>query len=615
MEEEQASIIQFEPSLSELNLSQERVQIIKEGFISARDYRDLLQARLISHVWLSLGTDVPQEVRELTQNLEEEWEEGNINIKFDNQLEDETVSDKEEILFRKIQRCTDQNEKLKSGEGRVFAVVIPSYWKEEEDLPRALASVAKQRLDDTVVVVVSDNNDEEGKKKFDVGQAARGKGANVAVDSIVGNIASARRKGIDRALRGENLLAENTILIGNDSDSILGVDYLQSVREAYKDGSVIATTGPVEFDSDHPSFTKEAEWGKNFLKNSAEKEVFFAPGSNWTMRADVYKYIGGHTLDYAGNDDSNLSQKIRDYLKYEGKKIGRRAIYVPDQVVITSARKLADESGALSSTKLLRYRWELAKRNFFEVVHPEGFGGLIDPRDTRKEVVFGQLRKWRDRLKDLKYLFSREGEERVRNMIRVLRTWDNFYQRVNNLPEVKEAILGETKKARRDINSAFQREFQERGIIPAEGSTSVLAGTVLQEEKREVSVFVIKKPSDKGNGSRYLAVEIESDPSSDTPPVIASLVEIDEGADSRFTKVSWYPERMFFHPDDDYPRTAALIFNTHHASIAKVPTENVDILVGEDEVREKAKLLETAYKNSRGEDNSAIEILQEYITF
>lgn len=603
----------FESAITELHFSPERTQILKEGYLSAKGNKDLLQARLLTSAWSSRNAEPPQEVQELTQNLEQEWENGTINVKFDTQLEDETVVDKEEILYKKIQRCTDQNEKLKGEQGGVFAVVIPSYWKEEDGLPHTLTSIGEQRLDDTVIVVVSDNNDEEGKEKFDVGLLAKGKGANVATGSIPANIASARRKGVDRALRGGNLSTANMILIGNDSDSDMGKGYLRGVREAYKDELIIATTGPVEFDSDHPSFTEEAKRGRKFLTDSAESGLFFAPGANWTVRAKVYCHIGGHTLDYGGNDDTNLSQKLRDYFKYEGRAKGEKAAFVPDQVIITSTRKLADETGALSRRNLLRYKWELAKRSFLEVTHPEGFGGLIDPRDSRAEVVLGQLRKLRDRYKDYKYWFSKDGEERARHMIRVLRTWDNFYQRVNNVPKVKEAVLNDTQKERFAIDTTFQREFQERGIAYSEGTASALAGTVLQEANREVSVFVIKKPSEKGDGSRYLAVEIERDPSSDSPPIIASLVEIDEGAKERFTKVYWSPERMFFHPDDDYPRTATLIFKTHHGSVSEIPTENVNVFISDDEIKEKASLLLSAYKNSLGEDNETLNVLRDYV--
>ena len=245
------------------------------------------------------------------------------------------------------------------------------------------------------------------------------------------------------------------------------------------------------------------------------------------------------------------------------------------------------------------------------VAHGEGLlESIKNPRDVKSNLILSQLRKWKDRLKDLKYLFSRQGEERVRNIIRILRTWDNFYQRVNNTPEVRKAVLKDTQKTRDNINATFRREFQERGI--GEETNSILAGTILQEQGREVSVFVLKKPSEKGQGNRFLAVEVERDPSSNLPPTIASLVEIDEGAARKFTKVFWYPERMFFHPDDDYPRAATLIFNTHHSTIAKVPSGSVSVFVGKD-VRERAALLFSAYENSEGKDDDAINVLKDYL--
>lgn len=615
MEEERAVANTFESSLSELNLSPDRARIVKEGFISARENKDLFQARLISSAWSLSGADTPRVLRELSQNLEQEWEGGNINIKFDTQLEDETVTDDEEILFRKIQRCTDQNEGLKSVEKRAFAVVVPSYWKEEKGLPKTLASVSEQRFDDTVIVVVSDNNDEEGKGKFDVGDYAKGKGANVATGSIFGNIASARRRGVDRALKSEKLSTSPMVIISTDSDSYFQESSLKAIRSAFEDSSVIATTGPLEYRSDE-DLLRIVEAGINrHIKERTKAGFAHLPGANTAVRADIYKHIGGYCLDYQLGEDGNLAQKIRDYLKYEGRSKGEKATYLEGQIVSTSARKYLDEEGRFSEELRRAYDTPLFKEYFLRVAHGEGLlQTIIDPRDVRTNAILLQMRKWKDRLMDLKYLFSGQGEERVRNIIRILRPWDNFYQRVNNLPRVKRAILKDTKKSRTAIDSVFRREFEERGMASPEG-LAVLSGTVLKGEDREVFVFVFKKPSEKGKGDRFLAVEVERDPSSDSPPIIASFTEIDEGAAKHFTKVSWYEERMYFHPDDDYPRAAAVVFTTHHASISKVPTENVDVLIGEEEVRQKTGLLRDAYDNSKGDDNPTIVILHEYIEF
>jgi hypothetical protein len=89
-------------------------------------------------------------------------------------------------------------------------------------------------------------------------------------------------------------------------------------------------------------------------------------------------------------------------------------------------------------------------------------------------------------------------------------------------------------------------------------------------------------------------------------------VEIDEGAEQRFTKVAWYPERMFFHPDDDYPRTAALVLNTHYGSISRIPTEHVSILIGVEEIKKGGQLLSTAYRNSIDGDKT-LEVLKDFV--
>jgi len=613
---EDLSISTFESSVSELQLSPERNSILKEGFLSAKQNKDLLQARLITNVWSSGSVIAPQEVQELTRSLEQECENGTINVKFDTQLEDETVTDEEEILFRKIQRYTNQNDRLKSGEARVYAIVVPSYWKEEEGLPHTLDSIHEQRFDDTVIVVVSDNNDEQGRQKFDVGSLAKGKGANIATGSIPGNIAFARRKGVDRALVSESLSNIPLILVGTDSDTLLEPGYLSSVRAAYERKEIVATTGPIHFASeDEQVKALEEKINKKHIKDRTEKGLLFMGGANATIRADIYRMLGGYCLDYGVAEDGNLSQKIRDYLKHEGFAKGEKGIFVEGQTVITSARKFLDDEGRLSPKMVRAYSLGIGKKYFTKIVHPDSLKGIFSGgRDTLEEIFLGQARILVDKLKDLKYLFSRQGEKRIRNLIRTLRQWDNFYQRVANHPKTRQAVLNETQGTRNGIGSTFNREFRERSLVPTEDEASVLVGTVLQQEDKEITVFVVRKKSERGDGDRYLAVEVECDPSSDKPPIIASLVEIDEGASERFTKVSWYSERMYFHPDDDYPRTAILIFNTHSASISKVPTEKVDVYIGEKEIRDKAKLLFSAYENSKGEDNKAVEVLRDYVS-
>ena len=599
-------------AITELRLSSERSKILGEGFKSAKVNRDLFQARLLCGVWSSNGIKPPSALEELTRTLDKECNEGKINQKFDTQLEDPTITDKEELVFRKIQRCTDQNERLRTGESRVFAVVVPSYWREEVGLPLMLSSIKEQRFDDTVIVVVSDNNDEEGREKLDISQLAKKDGANVATGSIVANIASARRTGIDRALISDSLSTNPMILIGNDSDSYIKAGYLQAVREAFRDPRVIATTGPLEYRLDSPQMRKVEGKINSHIKERTEGGFAHLPGANAAIRADVYRHIGGYCLDYRIGEDGNLAQKVRDYVKYEGKGRGERVVYVAGQVISTSARKYVDENGNYSEDKHQEYDRPLFKEYFLNVAHGEGLlEQVLSPRDVSSSTILSQLRKWKDKFHDLKYLLSRDGENRVRNMIRILRTWDNFYQRTNNSPEIREAILGDTAEVRSEIDLVIQRELKERGLGASVTETVVLTGTVVRDDKREVSIFIVRKPSDNGIDSRYLAVEVETTSSSDLP-IIASLVEIDEGAEQRFTKVAWYPERMFFHPDDDYPRTAALVLNTNYDSISRIPTEHVSILIGVEEIKKGGQLLSTAYRNSIDGDKT-LEVLKDFV--
>lgn len=565
----------FESSVSELQLSTERSLIFKEGFLSAKQSKDLLQARLISGVWSSKSMTVPQEVQELTRNLEQEWEGGTINVKFDTQLEDETVTDEEEILFRKIQRCTNQNERLKSGEGRVFAVVIPSYWREEEGLPRTLDSIREQRFDDAVIVVVSDNNDEEGRKKFDIGRLSKTNGANVATGSVEGNIASARRKGIDRAKNNLNNL-ENLIIVGLDSDTIAQSSFLNEVRDAFKDESVVAWTDRLNFGDDTPEELKNFENSANEGRKDLIKRTrgCILSGAMHAVRADVYKAVGGHTLDYVGGEDLNLSEKIYQYIRQqkalEGKTLKMR---LSDKgLAVTSPRKFLDEDGHFSRerTVAILEQWHEFGRNV-----------------ARTEEIAGKAiksRKITERLSRIKNMFNRGGVQKIRDGLIRRRKLDGDFQRTVNLPEVRNATLEETKEARMRIDETIEREIIELQnkhpnleINPE--SNFYLSGLTHKDEEREM-LLVIRRSPNPDKSFKYTAVQIERKYSHGGQPEtyrIYSWAEIDPNNPSSLTRLYWADEDPYFHPDDQYPRVASLLFNTYYNLISKAPTQSVDV--------------------------------------
>lgn len=580
----------FKESLSELQLLPQEKEVVVEGLKSARENQDFLLVQYLESLWQELGQPAPREISLYKEELEVLYKAGKVNKKFDTQLDEETTGlSQKEVLLKKISRAREQNENLKAGKTKLIVVVIPSYYAEKENLPRTLESLHQQEFDDPVIVVVSNNNSPENNQIADVGKIGEELGANAAVGSVPGNIASARRKGCDRAMVNvENL--ENLIIAGIDSDTIAKPGYLNEIQQAFEDEHAVAWTDLVDFGENVPSEVKEVEnWINGWLvKTKKEVDACHMPGFVHAVRADVYKAVGGHTLDYVGAEDINLAEKIYEYMKQQKALEGQdlQMKLSETKSTITSPRKFLDEEGYFSEgrkTAILKQWTDFGKKA------------------ARTEEISGHVarsRKIRERLSSIRSLFDQDGIRVVTDELIRRRKLDADYQRMVNLPELKKAILSETQTAREELNTTFNREVTELQEtnptleIPPE-SNLYLMGEVYRDETSEMSV-IIKRSLNPDTTFKYTGVQIERKFAKDDQPEtfrIYSWAEIDPSNEERLTQVFWADEDQYFHPDDQYPRVAALLFNTHYDMISKIPTEQVDI-----EIRPQPKQEEISEK-------------------
>lgn len=562
----------LESTITELGLAPEKNLIIKEGYKSAKENEDLLQARFLTQVWKSRQKKVPTKLAELTDELEDRWRAGEINIKFDTKLEGRSKLNEEKILFRKIQRCTEQNERVKKGEENILAVVIPSYYAEENNLPKVLESLHEQIYDGSILVVVSNNNDRQGDSICNIGNIAEQLGANVAIGSIPANIASARRKGCDRAMIGvENL--SSLIIAGLDSDTVARQGYLKTVIEAFEDEDVIAWTALLDFGDDIPIKLKRIVKQLNRIRLESEEKLGVAmmSGALHAIRASVYETIGGHTLDYPGGEDLNLFEKVYEYINQKrAEEKDLRFIFSRTKPAITSPRKFINKDGTFSqekTNKILRY-WGRAARQV-----------------GRRQEIIGRRAKLLQQGKSLIEKFprriDRNGIRRVEKMLRLYRRDDADYQRIANSSEVRDAVLTAMDEARAGIDAIIETKLLESYSgpeVPTDNSF-YLIGKTYEDKKREI-IGIIRRSVNKDETFRYVALQIERTFEKTGQPEgyrIYSFSEIDPSNKERLTKIYWADENEYFHPDDQYPRTAAFLFNIHWSMLNKVSLGSVDI--------------------------------------
>jgi len=583
--------LSLEQSLDELSLPQKERQMISQGFKSAEENQDFLLVSYLGDFWQQFRKPTPKEVVNLEQKLETLYQARKVNKRFDTQLEEKTEGlSQKEILLKKIARGTEQNERLKTGTAKLIAIVIPSYCAEMENLPKTLQSLQQQEFDGPVIVIVSNNNSPENNKVADVGKIGEEHGTNVATDSIPGNIASARRKGCDQAMININNL-ENLIIAGIDSDTIAKPGYLKEIRQVFKDESVVAWTDLIDFGENVSGEIKKVErWVNDKMKDTQRRTgACNMPGCTHAVRGDVYKAIGGHSLDYAGAEDINLSEKVYEYIKQkkglEGQDLQMRLSETKS--TITSPRKFLDDKGKFSKEKqrAILDQWAEFER---EAARTKEISGNT-----------ARSRQFRERLALIRNIFSTKGIRVITEELVGRRKLDADYQRTVNLPKVRNAILKETKEKRDAFNTTISREIAE--LQQAHPNLEInldnnfyLMGVIYKDEEREMTV-ILRRSINSDGSFKYSAVQIERKFSNNDQLEthrVFSWAEIDPSNDDCLTQVYWADQNPYFHPDDQYPRVTSFLFNTLFDLLNKVPTGQVDV-----EIRPHPTSLELSEKS------------------
>lgn len=269
---------------------------------------------------------------------------------------------------------TDQvtSHELPSKIGRV-SVIIPAH-NEENRLPVVITELQKQaqELGETTVDIVVANNG----SKDDTAHVAEQNGAIVDSTSIPGSVGSARKHGVEQALRlSETSDSSQQVLIFLDADTVPQPGYLKAVLKAFQeDPSLMVSHGPVDYAFSNgksirrPRFIRRIELRQLFsrlglrFKDYVPKPYEYFPGHNMAVRASAYLETSGfHDTDTTA-EDVRLSLELKRLLSAEA------IHYNPDQVVTTSGRNYEVSPGKIS----LRKVWQTYRQGHSP--HQGGYG-------------------------------------------------------------------------------------------------------------------------------------------------------------------------------------------------------------------------------------------------
>ncbi len=213
-----------------------------------------------------------------------------------------------------------------------LSVVIPAL-DEEREIGECLASLARQTFPDFEVIVV-----DNGSRDATPAIAAR-YGARVIREPRRG-IPYAREAGF-RAARGE-------IIASTDADTVVPVDWLERIHRAFEeDPGVVAVFGPFRHKPGSAPRTPVRPLiplyeGGLILGQRVVWRLLGLPhfsGANFAVRKEAFSRAGGFRSPdgrfYSDWEDIQLGFKLR--------KLGK-VQYLPDLVVLTSARKLRPAS-------------------------------------------------------------------------------------------------------------------------------------------------------------------------------------------------------------------------------------------------------------------------------
>lgn len=196
---------------------------------------------------------------------------------------------------------------------RSISVVIPAY-NEEKNIAACLSAITPQLHDGDQLIVV-DNNSVDATAKI-----SRQSGATVLHEKRQG-ISHARNKGFNEA--------KNQIIARTDADTIVDSNWLESIREYYKQPNVQynAIGGPVylkEF------FPLKLGVHQGLTKKMLGHETLI--GSNLALTKELWDKV----KPKLSNDDNLYAEDMElaiAVMQYSG-----RVVFLPSMITLTSAR-------------------------------------------------------------------------------------------------------------------------------------------------------------------------------------------------------------------------------------------------------------------------------------
>ena len=200
--------------------------------------------------------------------------------------------------------------------GVEISVIIPAL-NEEKYIRYVLDGLKGQTFRDFETIVV-DGGSTDGTRRI-----AR-RSARVVVE---------RRKGIGVARNSGAKVARGKLLVFLDADTKPSPGLLRVYRDAFRDGKVVAATGPI---LPLEKTSKRVNMGYRFVSVLLVKSSILmgrpsVVGSNFAVRKRVFDRVGGFNEEYATYEDWDLSLRLR--------KTGRIS-YVKDATVYTSVRRI-----------------------------------------------------------------------------------------------------------------------------------------------------------------------------------------------------------------------------------------------------------------------------------
>jgi glycosyltransferase involved in cell wall biosynthesis len=198
-----------------------------------------------------------------------------------------------------------------------ISIVVPAL-NEEQYLDRSLSGFMHQSSKDFEIIVVVD---------------ARSTDRTAAIARRYGTVVLEKRRGVSIARNTGAKAAKGKVVVFTDADTRPSRRFVAAYAKAFSTGGIVAATGPLV-----PLERSGALMQAGFMVVSVamvKASIMLGRasmiGSNFAVRRDVFKRVGGFREDLKTYEDWELSERLR--------KAGRVA-YVDQAVAYTSTRRV-----------------------------------------------------------------------------------------------------------------------------------------------------------------------------------------------------------------------------------------------------------------------------------